>query len=475
MSRPRLWWAGGAIAGSLVVGLLIAREPWVAAGLILGAALLIVALSRPLLVLGLMLAFGPIDLRFLTGGYKGLFASLGGLDMNGIRLIGLTASFSAIALVDRGVVRAALGRYGRWYLLFLGYAAGTLVFSDSLVDGGRLLLKLAYPFLTFIVVLGVVRTREELERLGLWLLWGAAIITLLLNPFYVMAGGYEIDFGGRVRIMGVGQHENPFSFYLLTVILYAFARYSLRGHRWWYLALAGVCGVWMTLTLTRITFLAACAGLTGLALYTAIVERRYRPLMVGAVVVGAIGAALAPTVLERTLGYVATPQELLYLARHPVQLYEAINWQGREIFWPLVFQAYLSSPLIGLGLGSSTALLLANFPPEWGTVVHNEYLRLLVETGAVGVGLYALAIVVWWQGMIRIGRLEDPLVREFALAAAAGILAWAVIAVTDNAFDYYAPFTQYIGFLCAAALSAERLADGGSETPEGAERVGEEK
>lgn len=447
---------------SLLLAGLVAWEPWVAAGLVLGGALLIVTLSRPLVILGLMLAFGPIDLRALTGGYKGLFESLGGIDMNGIRLIGLTLSFAAIALIDRDVVREAFSRYGRWYLVFLIYAAGTLVLSTAPIDGARLLLKLAYPFMTFIVVLGIVETHEDLEKLTLWMLGGAAVITVLLNPFYVLAGGYEIDFGGRIRIMGVGQHENPFSFYLLTVILLCFTRYSLRGHQYRYLVLAGVCAVWMVLTLTRITFLATCAGLLGLAFYTAIVERKYRPLVVGSIVLGGIGFALAPMVLERTLGYVATFGELVYYIGHPIQLYEAINWQGREIFWPLLFGFYLESPLVGLGLGSSTAILLEHFPPEWGTVPHNEYLRLLVEAGIVGVILFALAISIWWFAMIRMGRSDVPLAREFALAGAAAIVAWAFIAITDNPFDYYSPFTQYIGFLCGASLAAARIgAEGG--------------
>jgi hypothetical protein len=45
---------------------------------------------------------------------------------------------------------------------------------------------------------------------------------------------------------------------------------------------------------------------------------------------------------------------------------------------------------------------------------------------------------------------------EYALPAFGAILAWAVIAFTDNAFDYYAQYTQYVGFYCAAALVAAR-------------------
>jgi hypothetical protein len=33
-----------------------------------------------------------------------------------------------------------------------------------------------------------------------------------------------------------------------------------------------------------------------------------------------------------------------------------------------------------------------------------------------------------------------------------------VVAITDNAFDYYSAFTQFIGFFCAAAIAAAVLA-----------------
>jgi hypothetical protein len=36
------------------------------------------------------------------------------------------------------------------------------------------------------------------------------------------------------------------------------------------------------------------------------------------------------------------------------------------------------------------------------------------------------------------------------------IAAWAVVAATDNPFDYYGPFTQYVAFLVAGAVVAGR-------------------
>jgi hypothetical protein len=82
----------------------------------------------------------------------------------------------------------------------------------------------------------------------------------------------------------------------------------------------------------------------------------------------------------------------------------------------------------------------------------------------IGVGLFALAIGVWGWLMVDHGRRGEGRVREFTLPAFAGILAWAVLSATDNVFDYYAPFTQYIGFLCAGALAWGRLPEGSEES-----------
>ncbi|HEX6938345.1 MAG TPA: O-antigen ligase family protein [Longimicrobiales bacterium] len=448
--------AAGGSAVCLGASYILANRPWFATGAVAGGALLFLLLLRPKLVLGVLLALGPFDLSFMTGGFKALLPGLGGLDMNGIRLIGVVFGLTAVAVVERDMLRHALGRYGRWYLAFLAFAAGTLVLSPARIEGLRLLFKLAYPFLLFLAVLAVVRSREELERLGDWTLWGAAAIALLVNPIYVLAGGYEVDLAGRVRVHGVGAHENPFSFYLLVVTLIAFARFSVRG-QFRYLGLCAVFGVWMVLTLTRITLLASLAGLAGAALYGALIGRNRRAVVAAGVIGGALAVALVPVALERSFGYIPSASELLGYLSDPIALWRSVNWQGRQIIWPVLFKAFLSSPLVGLGLGASTALLIGTFQGGMGAVVHNEYLRLLIDTGVVGSSLYAIAVLQWFGGTLRAGRRDDALVREFAMPAFAAIVAWVIIAATDNPFDYYAPFTQYIGFLCAGALAAAAL------------------
>jgi O-antigen ligase len=267
-----------------------------------------------------------------------------------------------------------------------------------------------------------------------------------------MSGGYVVDGAGRIRVEGVGAHQNPFSFYLLIIILISFARYlSRRQYR--YLALCGLLALWLVLTKTRITFGAALLAFTGFGLYDAVALRRYGTIFRVLAVGGVMAMPLIYMTMERTFGYRMSLGELFSLMLDPVRMYQSMSWEGREVIWPVVFAAFLSRPLVGLGLGASTFVLISTFSQEMGGVIHNEYLRLLADTGVVGVALFGLAVGSWWVATIRAREATDPMTREFALPAFAGILAWAVIGATDNAFDYYAAFTQFIAFLCAGTVA----------------------
>jgi hypothetical protein len=448
--------AGFGLLSAIALAIGVVQWPWLASGLVFGLILLGIVLVQPLALIALMLALGPIDLSFMTGGFKTLFAGIGGLDMNGIRLVGVTGGFLALGLADKRVQRMALGAHGIWYLLFLVWAAASLATTYSTVEGLRLLLKLAYPFFTFLVVATMVEREEQLDRLMTWTLATGAIIVLLINPLFVFGGSYTVDPEGFRRVRGVGAHENPFSFYLSIILMISFARFVVRGQMR-YLVLCVMSGFWIVLTMTRITLAGLFAGLAAMAVYYALAARNYRALVAGCLIAVSLGSVLIPRVFRRSFGYVPTPTELVALTRSPGRLYEALNWQGREVLWPIVYHRFRQDPVTGLGLGSSTVVVRESFPSYYAQVVHNEYLRLATDTGLVGVGLYFLAVMAWAVGVTRSGWRAGNRVREYALPALGGLAAWVFIAITDNAFDYYAPFTQYIGFLCAGAICAARL------------------
>jgi O-antigen ligase len=466
-SRATRTTAVAVLVAGTILGLALPLYPWLSAGTVVGAVLLVLLFFHPLVVVGLNLAAGPLDLSFLTGGYKGLFEALGGFDMNGIRLVVLVCGLGLMVLTSPGLGRQMLSRHGRIYTLFLVYAAITLAYSWDPLNGVRFLFKLALPLLIFVAVIGFARSREDLLRMGDWILMGAALLALVITPIYALTGGYEYDFAGHLRFRGPGHaHQNPFAFYMVLMILTAYARFSVRGQAR-YLALCGIFGVWLVLTVTRIALLGALAGLAGAALFVLVADRNYRAVAVSAGIALAVTIPLLPAVLSRTFGYVPTPVELWQLAQNPVEMYHSMYWLGREMIWPIVFSAFLQSPIFGLGIGSQTAVVSVYIPAGGGQIVHNEYLRLALDTGIVGVGLYAAAILAWVAGVLRAGRVRDPAVREFAIPAVGGVFVWAVVASTDNAFDYYSAFTQFMGFFCAAAIAAAALArrDQAEEAP----------
>lgn len=454
-SPQRIVLAGTALAGAALFSYALAIEPWLVTGAILALVLFTLVTTRPLLLLGLLLALGPTDISILTGGFKNLFANLGGLDANGIRLIAVCAGFVTLALISAPVRAAATGKYGRWYLLFLFYILLTISYTAVPIDGAKLFLKLSYPFLIFIATLGLARTREQLERLLLIALISAAVIAFVATPITLLMGRYVRDAAGYIRIAGV-IGVGPFSFYLLIAMLMALSRFLVR-RSWPALGLASMLGLWLVLTYTRISLAAAMAALTVVTVLE-VSRKGWRPLLGGLAIGLLIAIPLLPAVLERSLGFVPTAGQLFNLMTDPVALYNSINWQGRQVLWPIVFAHFLTSPFIGLGLGSSSMITRANFPEWAGTVVHNEYLRLATDTGVIGVALFAIAILVWLYGNVRARRSGDPLANEFALAAIGGIVAWTFISITDNPFDYYAPFTQFIGFLTAGAIGSSVLA-----------------
>lgn len=449
----------GFLVGIAAIGIAfgIVRSPFLAAGIVLGAAVLSVALVAPLALVALMLMVGPVDLSFVTGGFKSLFTEMGGLDMNGIRLLGATAGFTVYLMFEDRSRKALVGPLGRYWVFFLLYAAATLVPSLDRMEGARLLLKIAYPLLTFLIVVGVASTRNRIETLLRLTLLTAAAFALIINPILAYKGGYRIDPDGVRRFGGLGSGDNPFAFYCMAVLFIAFTRFLLRG-RLIYLAFSAVLMLWIALTVTRIAALASVAGLVVIGFLAAFASGNRRVLGASLAVAVIAGLLLLPNVLVRSLGFVPTPHELFQIVRNPVLLYNSINWQGRQLLWAIAWAGFMAAPLTGLGMGSSAAVIRESFPNQNVKVVHNEYLRLACDTGLIGITLFATAVIAWFVKMIQLSRTGDRFVRELAFPAVACIVGWALVAVTDNPFDYYAPFTQYIAFLVAGAIAAQEAA-----------------
>jgi O-antigen ligase len=100
---------------------------------------------------------------------------------------------------------------------------------------------------------------------------------------------------------------------------------------------------------------------------------------------------------------------------------------GRDIIWELFVAAIARSPWFGQGVGAGRFAVSIDEVALLGTnAAHNEYLRLAVDFGVVGVGLLIIGFVVW---IARETRRMPP--GEAVVMRAAGIVL-ALHSITDN-------------------------------------------
>ena len=97
------------------------------------------------------------------------------------------------------------------------------------------------------------------------------------------------------------------------------------------------------------------------------------------------------------------------------------RFSGRDVIWPYFLDAIETRPLFGYGLGAGKLIVDPEDPAIRlirSNAAHNEYLRLAVDAGIVGVTLIFLGIIAWiWAGTRR-GPATERLVLRAALVAA---------------------------------------------------------
>jgi O-antigen ligase len=107
----------------------------------------------------------------------------------------------------------------------------------------------------------------------------------------------------------------------------------------------------------------------------------------------------------------------------------ADSLSGRELLWPQFEQAWADSPWVGWGVGAGKAVIGPDTPIAHltgTTAPHNEYLRIAVEGGGLGLGLLLLCFLFWTASHTsRLPRIDRVFMRLMLLGIA-------VHAATDN-------------------------------------------
>lgn len=457
---------------ALVVGGIVALlPPLQAAALLVAAAVVPVALARPLFALCLAIAAIPISSEWSLG--------LGGLNLT---LMEPAVGLAALAWLLAGARQRSLRVWPSALLvaqlvvfaLFVASALGAEAPGPSLKDTLKWLELVA----VFVLTVDLARRASQARWLLLALVGAASLEAAYgLFQFVTRQGPDFFAVGPFIRAYGHFSQPNPFAGYLLTALPLAAAlalwskdeeagpvrlstfsprRFSATVAAWArpaaLLLAAGVVaslsrGAWMGVALAAAVMLAAASPRS---------RRWLMALGAGLLLLALLGTAGAlPALVSERLGVVAE-----YFGPFDVRTVDvtAENWSvvERMAHWQAAWYMFLDYPWFGVGPGNYAAVYDRYNLPGWLDPLghaHNYYLNLAAETGVFGLGGFLLTLGLAFRAAIRGLRGPNPFWRAVALGVLGSLVAISLHSAFDNLFVH--GVSVQIGALMAlAALSS---------------------
>ena len=441
--------AAGVAALCLLVGYFIADSPALGAAAAAGLAAVVVSLLRPHWVLAFMVATGALPLSFVTGGDRSLLSGMGGTTLPGALLV----LFSTTLVVSLAVRRRLIRGFTLFLLpeIWIVWSSATLIYSDWLNEGIRLVLKLWLPVLLGMVAYYVCRRPGGLGFIRRWWYLGYAATSVVAIVNLIRAHPTSLGEGGGWRYHAL-TNAAPFAFYMLMAFVFSYALWNWRRRR-----LDLVVAITAALQVLAAESRIAIAAFLVCLLVLAVVQSR-------GLLATTRGIALAVTVTALLLvALVSVPalQEGVFFS--PVNSVRTVlsgggslNTKGRDVVWGAILRDFDGGDkLSGRGIGSSTLLFLQGDVTgrKEMSVVHSEYVRVLYEQGYFGLGLFIFTLASSGVFLAVWAKRSTGLARALFSAACTAVISFAIVASTDNALDYYGLIGTFIFVLAGMALA----------------------
>jgi O-antigen ligase len=226
----------------------------------------------------------------------------------------------------------------------------------------------------------------------------------------------------------------------------AWLGYAVPRRRRIWIGVAVVAGLALLLTITRANWLATLTGLALGAMLVVVATRRVRKVARLAVVVSAIGLALA-LIVPPLISANPTGDRWLFYFRSLTTPLETRNMQFRLQYWSEYTAAIAERPLTGYGISSAADGFGADyagtgrryFPP------HSIYFKAALEMGIAGLALLIAILLVAASYGLRLARGQPALA-----AVVSGTVAFVAISGISgamlDAYPFNLVFWTMIGF-----------------------------
>jgi O-antigen ligase len=305
--------------------------------------------------------------------------------------------------------------------------------------------------LTTVVLILIVLNQLFVTARSIRVILGAVVVSSLVP---MAAAGYQFvtDTGLHVsgafsRVQGTFTHPNPFAIYLTLLIVMGAAvfRYLSRGRQFVLLLFMAGWGGCLLLTYTRSAWLATVAGVLTVGLY----QGKRLVAVFGLVLIGLL--FLVPSTAAR---FADLEREQTYSGAAG----NSLVW--RFGYWKQALDLN-HDPLLGNGLRSVRETTDIEKEP------HNDFIRVFVETGAIGLFAYVWLIVsLWRSGKAAIrNTAEGTLLRGIAVGFFGCVVSFLLLSIVSNVITQLVIFWYFAAF-AAAAVAAPRLAPADERDPE---------
>jgi hypothetical protein len=318
------------------------------------------------------------------------------------------------------------GRSLTWpYGIFLAVFFASMWWAPDFRWAVRFVTRLAAPFFTYLIISDMMDKR--MVRQVITAIYASSVIPILYGFYQLITGQGNDVTEGYVRVNSSFFHPAHFSMYLTFLFCLAYAEFLDEGARNKALRLLYIaCLVVLEVaTYTRISWIAM--ALCWVYLSLAYGKRSY--LLAGAAVLGVALMAGGNAIIERL-----SSSADVFSTGELHDLNTSVGW--RLYFWDEILVRFWDEPWFGFGAGSSVMLGIELFGLE--AAPHNGYLRVLYETGFVGLAAFVWVLgLMLWQGIRLVRSNVGMKLTYISHVYITMTITYVLLNITDNILEYY--------------------------------------
>ena len=287
--------------------------------------------------------------------------------------------------------------------------------SSSLIEITRLI----SVFLIFSASGLLIKNNQDLVTLIKVIIASAIIPSVMAFYQYFTKTGLTVPFEGVFnRVYGTFSHPNLLAFYLLLVLSLCFVIFLVSDKKKISIIFYGLLAVLFLITLALTYTRSAWLGLVLIVVLLGFT--RYRTFLVVALVFLSLSYFSFQQINDRfsTLN-----------TKDPT---DSVQW--RLTLWQDEISYILQKPVFGYGVGTSKEIILKNRGADAGsTDAHNDYLRMALESGVVGLVSFIILIVALLKNLAQIYLKEKrPRLKTLAFVILILMIGFYLISFGDN-------------------------------------------